>query len=199
MAEETTTQTTTETDSVVEIESTEQQIANQMAARIKKGKQILDASEKQIIEAIKVDGKTLKQWSSHLLVKLPEEDTDIKQLEVVQSKIGNSIQRAESVLARFEMQSNVASSFHDEGFARRYVEEMEAPIEGPKKRIAAEKIRQKVLVDTTVDSSLAATQAAKVIVEYFKRIVKGLEEARKSMENRIRLIGLRMRFLNDHS
>jgi hypothetical protein len=56
-----------------------------------------------------------------------------------------------------------------------------------------------VLVNDVVDGSLAASQSAKVISEFFKRIIKGLEEMRKGLENRTRLLGFRMKYLQDQT
>lgn len=170
-------------------------IAERLAARVLKGRSILEKSEKLIIDSLVIDGKNLKQWAHELKINIPEGD-DIQALERASTDVATAIQKAEYVLAVFELQASTASNFHDEGFARKYVTEMETNGE---KKIAAEKIKQMVLVDSTVDSSLAASQAAKVVAEYFKRLVKGLEEVRKGLENRTRLLGLRMRFLQDHS
>jgi len=179
-----------------ETEPTPEEIAEKLAARIIKGKQILDATEGKLLNNLKIEGKTLKQWAKELTIKMPKDSDDLQQLEATSTEIATAIQKAEYILAAFELQASVASNFHDEGFARRYVATMEAKKgEG---RIAADKLRQMVLVDSTVDSSLAASQAARVVVDYFKRLVKGLEEARKGLENRTRLIGLRVRFLQDH-
>lgn len=176
-------------------EPTTDDIAEKLAARVIKGRKILQKSEKLIIESLVIDGKNLKQWAQELTIEIPRGD-DVQALERASTDVAVAIQKAEYVLAVFELQASTASNFHDEGFARKYVTEME--INGEKK-IAAEKIKQMVLVDSAVDSSLAASQSAKVVAEYFKRLVKGLEEVRKGLENRTRLLGLRMRFLQDHS
>ncbi len=176
-------------------EPTADDIAERLAARVVRGRKILAHSEKLIIESLIIDGKNLKEWAQELTIEIPQGD-DILCLERASTDVGNAIQKAEYVLAVFELQASTASNFHDEGFARKYVTEMETNGE---KKIAAEKIKQMVLVDSTVDASLAASQSAKVIAEYFKRLVKGLEEVRKGLENRTRLLGLRMRFLADHS
>lgn len=177
------------------IEPTSDDIAEKLAARVIKGKKILDRSEKLIVDSLIIDGKNLKQWATELTIELPKND-DIQALERASTDVATAIQKAEYVLAVFELQASTASNFHEEGFARKYVTEMETKGE---KRIAAEKIKQLVLVDNTVDLSLAASQSAKVVAEYFKRLVKGLEEVRKGLENRTRLLGLRMRFLQNHS
>lgn len=177
------------------VEPTPNEIAEKLAARVIKGREILKRSESIILGSLKVDGKDLKEWADELTINIPKGD-DIRALEKASTDVAIAIQKAEYLLAIFELQSSTASNFHEEGFARQYVTEME---QNGEKRIAAEKIRQMVLVDTTVDSSLAASQSAKVIAEYFKRLVKGLEEVRKGLENRTRLMGLRMRFLGDHS
>lgn len=192
MEEETVSTYETET---VASEPSSDDVAEKLAARVVKGRQILQKSEKLIIDSLIIDGKNLKQWAKELTVEIPKGD-DIQALEQASTDVAVAIQKAEYVLAVFELQAATASNFHEEGFARRYVSEME--VNGEKK-IAAEKIKQMVLVDSTVDSSLAASQAAKVVAEYFKRLVKGLEEVRKGLENRTRLLGLRMRFLQDHS
>jgi hypothetical protein len=170
-------------------------IAEKLAARVIKGRQILQKSEKLIIDSLLIDGKNLKQWAKELPIERPHTD-DLPALEQASTDVAMAIQKAEYVLAVFELQASTASNFHDEGFAQQYVIEMEGNGE---KKIAAEKIRQIVLVNSMVDSSLAASQSAKVIAEYFKRLVKGLEEVRKGLENRTRLLGLRMKFLQDHS
>jgi hypothetical protein len=177
-------------------EPTSDDIAEKLAARVIKGRQILQKSESLIINSLTIDKKNLKEWAEELTIEIPEGKDDIKALEKASTDVAIAIQKAEYILAVFELQASTASNFHEEGFARRYVSEME---HNGEKRIAAEKIRQMVLVDGMVDSSLAASQSAKVIAEYFKRLVKGLEEVRKGLENRTRLLGLRMRFLQDHS
>jgi len=182
MTEQKTTQATPEIE----------EIADRLAARIVKGKKILDTCEDKILKSLRVDGKSLTEWGEELRVRLPRSD-DLRELEKASSDIANAIQKAEFVLAVFELKGSLAENYHDESFARRYVSEMETRKgEG---KIAAEKLKQLVLVDTTVDSSLAASQTAAVVADYFKRLVKGLEEARKGLENKTRLMNLRMKFL----
>ena len=173
---------------------TEDEIAEKLAARVTRGRQILQKSEKLILDSLVIDNKNLKEWAQELTIEIPKGD-NIQALEKASTDVASAIQKAEYILAVFELQASTASNFHEEGFARQYVTEMEANGE---KKIAAEKIKQLVLVDTMVDSSLAASQSAKVVAEYFKRLVKGLEEVRKGLENRTRLLGLRMKFLQDH-
>ncbi len=171
-------------------------IAEKLAGRILKGKEILKKTEVLITDNLKVRGKTLREWGDELTIVLPSDDDDIRGLEKASTDVASAIQKAESILAMYELHGSIAANFHEEGFARRYVLEME---QNGEKKIAAEKIKQMVLVDETVDASLAASQSAKVVAEYFKKLVKGLEEVRKGLENRTRLIGLRMKFLQDHS
>jgi len=172
-----------------------EQIAEQLAQRILRGRKILDACEARIFDGLRIAGKTLPEWGRELRVSIPSdpETDEITALSQAAGQIAEKIQKAEYMLAMLEVQSAAASNLHDRGFAQRYVAEMEAAGE----RVAAEKIKQKVLVDTEVDSSLAAAQAASLAVEYFKRLVKGLEEARRGVETRARLLGIRTRLLSD--
>ncbi len=173
---------------------TDSDIAERLAARVIRGQKILQKSEKLILDSLVIDNKNLKEWAKELTIEIPQGD-NIQALEQASTDVGMAIQKAEYILAVFELQASTASNYHEEGFARKYVTQME--VNGEKK-IAAEKIKQLVLVDSTVDSSLAASQSAKVVAEYFKRLVKGLEEVRKGLENRTRLMALRMKFLQDH-
>jgi len=186
--------TTESTEQDLKEPISKEEIANKLAMRIVKGREILQKSEKLILKNLTIQGKNLKEWADELKVEVPEDHDDIRALEKASTKVAEAIQKAEYLLAAFELQSTAASNFFEEGFARKYVMEME---NSTGNRIAAEKIRQTVLVDSLVDSSLAASQAGKVISEYFKRIVKGLEEVRKGLENRTRLLGMRFKYLND--
>jgi len=170
------------------IQSSPQNIAQEVFERVLTGKKILAESEKLILQALTVDGKNLKQWAKELTVKIPEGDV-IEDLERASAQVANAIQKAEYILAVFELQSSMAANFHEESFAKKYVVQMEGRRE---RKLAAEKLRQLTLIDPTVDGSLAASQTAKMVADYFKRIVKGLEEVRKGIENRARLIGLRI-------
>ncbi len=171
---------------------TNEEISAGLAARALKGRDLLAACEDQILSNLKVGGKSLRDWGRELRVSIPKESTDIDALARASADVARAIQQAEYILGLFEVQAHLANNYHDQEFARRYVEEMKG-----NKKIAAEKLKQSVLVDTTVDSTLAASQAARVIVDFFKKIVKGLEETRKGLENNTRLLGLRMRFLHD--
>lgn len=171
----------------------DKELAAKLASRVIHGKTILDACEGYLLDDLIVEGKTLRQWGRELKIEIPDGKDGPEALEEVSTKVGTAIQTAESILAIYEMKVSAAASFHDEEYAQIYVREL-----GGKKKMAAEKIRQITLLDETVDASLAATQAAKAIVEYFKRLVKGLEEVRRGVENRTRLLGLRLRFLSDY-
>lgn len=178
----------------MESEPTEEEIADALASRIVKGKKILELCEGRVLDALVVEGKTLKEWGHELSVDIPDED-NIREMEVATTRISVAIQQAERILALFELQSATSANAHKEHFARRYVEEMSR--RGGRK-IAADKLQQLVTVDKTVDDTLAASQAAKLVTDYFKRLVNGLVEARKGLENRGKFAGLRMKFLGDH-
>jgi hypothetical protein len=175
-------------------EPTEEDIADALAARITKGKRILDLCEGRVLDALRVEGKTLREWGHELSVEIPAND-DIRAMEVASTQVSVAIQQAERILALFELQAATSGNAHKEHFARRYVEEMSR--RGGRK-IAADKLQQLVTVDRTVDDTLAASQAARLVTDYFKRLVSGLVEARKGLENRGKFAGLRMKFLNDH-
>jgi len=173
-------------------------ISSKLVNRVTRGKKVLQASEEAILKSLIINGKNLKEWGAELRVTVPHGDggdvNEIKALEIASTDVAEAIQKAEYLLAIFELQASTASNFHEEGFALRYVQEME---DSSGKKIAAEKIKQLVLVDSSVDLSLAATQAANILSDFFKRIVKGLEETRKGLENRIRLLGIRINLLKN--
>lgn len=166
------------------------EITSRLIARIQSGKNIVMACEQSLLAALTVEKKTLKEWGEKFRVLLPEDPDDLLGLERAQSQVSNNIQEAEYILAMFEMRARAIRDFHDSDFATKYVMEMELN-EG--KKIAAEKIRQKVMVDPSVDSVLSASQAAEIIAEFFKKQVKALEEARKGIENRTKLMTLRLK------
>jgi hypothetical protein len=164
-------------------------IAEKLMGRMKKGREVLLACDKGLMDSLKVNGKSLRDWGKELRVTLPEDPDDIKGLERAQNEISNKYQIAEYICAIFEMQSNAVLHCHEAEFAERYVAEMEAHKDG--KPLAAEKLRQLVLVNSGVDATLSATQAAGLIAEFFKKLSKSLEEARKGIENRGRFLALR--------
>jgi hypothetical protein len=164
-------------------------ISDKLSSRIIKGKEILEKCQTEIFENIIVGEFTLPEWGQKLRVNIPN-NNDIKDLEMVINKIANSIQMAEYILAMYEFQATITSNFHEEEFAIEYVQQMSAK---GKKKLAAEKIKQLALTNKLVDSSLSAAQAAKAITTYFKRIVSGLEESRKCIDNRVKLISLKVR------
>lgn len=177
-----------ELNSLEEQRDVSEVVATQLLGRIRRGRDVLRACEKGLTESLKVDGKTLKEWAKELTVELPEDPDDISGLEQAQNRISNAFQKAEYLTAIFELQSTAISHCHESGYAQRYVSEMESH-KGEK--IAAEKLRQMVLNNNEIDASLSAAQAAGLICEFFKKIVKGLEEARKGIENRARFLAIR--------
>jgi hypothetical protein len=171
----------------------EEDISDRLARRIINGKLILDKCQDKIFKSVIVEGKTLIEWSVALNVRLPVGDNDAEEIEILEhanAKLASSVQKAEEILAIYEFQTNVISDFHDEEFAIQYVNEMTAK---GKKKLAAEKIRQLVLTDKTVDSSLSTSQAARAVTAFFKRIISGLEETRRAIDNRVRLLNLKSR------
>lgn len=174
-------------------ETEEERVATAIAARIVRGRQLLNACEDRVLDALRIDGKTLRQWGTELTVEIPSDNTDLRGLERASTELANATMKAERILALFEVHSTTSGNYHKEGFARRYVQELNAQTG----RIAAEKINQIVTMDESVDAALAASQAAKLVVDYFKRIVAGHAEARKGLENRTHLIGLRLKYLHD--
>lgn len=163
-------------------------IADKLMSRMRKGREVLMACDKGLMDSLKVNGKSLREWGQELRVILPDDPDDITGLERAQNEISNKFQIAEYICAIFELQSNAVNHCHEAEFAERYVAEMELHKEG---KFAAEKLRQLVLVNSNVDASLSAAQAAGLIAEFFKKLSRSLEEARKGIENRGRFLMLR--------
>jgi predicted amidophosphoribosyltransferase len=170
-------------------ENVEEKIAAELAQRISRGWKIRDKCEKEIIKSIKIDGKNLAEWGDELRVKVPDDPDDLEGLERSFNSLATSIQKAEYILGVFELQAKAARNTHEAGFATRFVSELKA--KKSQGKMSEGKIRQLVLVDKKVDSSLATAQSAELVVDYFKRVVKGLEIVRKSLENRVYLTQLR--------
>lgn len=169
-------------------------IAEGIAGRVLQGQETIKEVEAILLDKVIVEGKSLREWSRSLFVnteidQTQDEDTAMRMLAACSARIGKNIQVAEHLLGLFEMQAAAANNFKDREFARRYVEELNNT-EG--RKIAAEKIRYLVIANSDIDKNEMASQSAAVIRDYFKRLVKSLEEARKSVENQIALNKQRM-------
>lgn len=170
--------------------SIEDSLSASIANRVLVGQDTVKNVEKILMEKVVIYGKTLTEWSDLLMINVKinsfEDDDDaiFRTLADYSAKIAKNIQMAEHLLGLFEMQASAANNFKEKEFARRYVEEFKNN-EG--KRIAAEKLRYMVIADEDIDKNEMASQSAAVIRDFFKRKVKGLEEARKSIENQITL------------
>lgn len=171
-----------------------EEVADALATRILNGRKILDICESRILDGLRVDGRSLKQWGEELSIDVPTDNSDVAGLERALSQFSMAIQKAERLLAIFEVQEKISLDSHEQGFSRKYVSEMELH-RGEK--MAAEKLRHLVAVDKKVDSILAASQVAGVITAYFKRIVSGLTQAREALNNRVMTLGLRLKYLHD--
>ena len=165
-------------------------LSAKLVARIFKGQSVVNACEKQILTNLVIRNKTLLEWGKELRVEMPDDSSDIQALEKASLDVAKSVQKVEYILGLFEVYSKASEGLFDNSFATQYVMEME---ENPRVRVAAEKLRQRTLLNNEVDATLAATQAAKLVVSFFKRQLGGLEEVRKCLENQTRLIGHRMR------
>jgi hypothetical protein len=174
---------------------TGQDLASNIAKRVADGKSILCACEGKIFDALVIDGKTLRDWGKELTIVIPEEPDDIEGLEVAASRLGNAIQKAEGLLGRVEFQCSATTNFFEEMYATEFARLMEEDRHA--KRIAADKVRQMVLSKPEIDMALSASQTASAMVDYFKRITKGLEDARRCVEDRRWLINTRARHLRD--
>lgn len=165
------------------------ELANDISQRVLSGRKTIETLEETLLDKVIVHEKTLRQWTNALFVKIEinsfdDDDTNMKKLANYAAEVGKNIQIAEHLLGIFEMQASAANNFKDKQFATRYVEELNNT-EG--RKIAAEKIRYLVLANSDIDNNEMASQSAAVIRDFFKRVVKGLEEARKSIENQIAL------------
>lgn len=172
-----------------------QNIVEGLSERVAEGKSILCACEGRIFDSLVIDGKTLRIWAQELTVEIPEDVDDIAGLELAASRLGNIIQKAENILGRVEFQSKAALNFFEKEFAAKFSKLMDEDRHA--KRIAADKVRQMVLSEPDIDLALSASQTASAMVDYFKRITKGLEEARRCIEDRRWLVSTRARHLRD--
>ena len=158
------------------------------------GQEALATLEPQLLGGIKVGGKSLLEWKKDLYIKVPQSD-DPDVLASLSTEIAVAAQKAEYLLASLELQVASLGSAHEQNFAKKYVSTLDQG--SSTKKLSAEKIKQMVMVDELVDSTLSSYQTAKMTLEFFKRIVKGLEEMRKAVDSRIRLIQIQARFMRD--
>ncbi len=168
--------------------TTKDELSESIANRVLIGQSIVKNVEKILVDKVVIYGKTLKEWSDILMVHVKvdsfslDDDEIFRTLADYSAKIAKNIQMAEHLLGLFEMQASAANNFKEKEFAKRYVEEFQ---NNQGKKIAAEKLRYLVIADEDIDKNEMASQSAAVIRDFFKRKVKGLEEARKSIENQI--------------
>jgi hypothetical protein len=170
----------------------EKSISEMLIDRVSRGKIILEECQEELTKTLLVGGKSLQEWKTELLIKIPEDSDDIRDLDITLNKLAYSFQRTESILATYEMQEAVANNLFEEKYATEYSRVLDAKT----KKVAADKIKQKVLSDCDlVNDILSAAQVASVVTEYFKRILRALDAVQKCVESRIRLLQIKTRRL----
>lgn len=168
-------------------------IKKRLVERVKTGVEILEECEEDILKTLQIRGRTLKEWGKELKVPIPVDTEDRDAIAEALNGVGESIQRAQYILGLYEAYAKVSHNLHEEVYSERFVEELE---KNPRVRVAAEKVRQKAMLDKEVDGSLSLSQSAEVVVGFFKRQVRALEETRKCLESRVWLLGQQTKILN---
>ena len=160
-------------------------LGEDLSSRLKVGKQVLDLCEKDLLE-LQVGEKTLKEWGDILKVKIPLDTDDVNGLDRAQAEVSNKIQQAEFLLALFEVQGHTSKKYFEAEYSKKYVQIMNS---GRKEeRLAADKLKQLALANEEISLSAATTESAEIIQDFFKRIVEALKEARKGIENRVKIL-----------
>jgi hypothetical protein len=162
--------------------------AEKITNRVTRGLGTLKEFKDQFIDKVIIEEHSLRDWARRLLVRLPDDLDDLDELQRCSRKVANSIQQTEYLLGLFEFEAKAITNYSDSQFAIKYVNEME---DGDNKKLGSDKLKQLVLVNKDLDDSIATGQTAALIRDFFKRILKGLEETRKSIDHQIVILRIK--------
>ena len=134
-----------------------------------------DAFERQY----SIYGKSPKEWRKHFRIEIPE-SPDVAQCKVIAAKIAALIQEAMFYYAAAEAQVDAINS----GMSKEYNGAFNALVTEYKadgRSLPAAKTLEMMAQNKVIDLN-GASENAKIIKNFWKRIIEGLTEVRKNLE-----------------